>query len=130
MPLTPATIDQIQKALWSDMDAFAPELALCGAIVLLLILRLFSVLNRVHLGWVALLTSLGALALALNQLSSGPVGQRELFSTLLVYDDLTIFMRCFLLLFAALVVLLSMLTGIPDREDSSDFYCLLLGATL
>src|SRR5262249_11845651 len=32
--------------------------------------------------------------------------------------------------FAALLVWLSLLTGIPDREDSADFYCLLLGATL
>src|SRR5437868_2421370 len=36
----------------------------------------------------------------------------------------------FLLFFAALVIWLSLLTGIPDREDSADFNCLLLGATL
>ena len=42
----------------------------------------------------------------------------------------TIFLRLFLLGFAALVIWLSLLTGIPDREDSADFYCLLLGATL
>jgi NADH-quinone oxidoreductase subunit N len=36
----------------------------------------------------------------------------------------------FLLLFTSLVIWLTLLTGIPDREDSADFYCLLLGATL
>src|SRR5262249_42121883 len=36
----------------------------------------------------------------------------------------------FLYLFAALIIWLSRLTGIPDREDSGDFYVLLLGATL
>src|SRR5260370_40283688 len=49
---------------------------------------------------------------------------------LLAYDPLTVFLRCFLLGFAALIILLTMRTGIPDREDSADFYCLLLGATL
>src|SRR5205823_105821 len=32
--------------------------------------------------------------------------------------------------FTALTIWLTLLTGIPDREDSADFYCLLLGATL
>src|SRR4029079_5209372 len=45
-------------------------------------------------------------------------------------DHFTVFLRCFLFGFAALIIWLSMLTGIPDREDSADFYCLLLGATL
>ena len=36
--------------------------------------------------------------------------------------------RLFLFGFTALVIWLSLLTGIPDREDSADFYCLLLGA--
>ena len=53
-----------------------------------------------------------------------------MFGGLLVYDHLTIFMRCFLFGFAALMIWLTLLTGIPDREDSADFYCLLLGATL
>src|SRR5260370_22124206 len=53
-----------------------------------------------------------------------------MFTGLLVYDYLTIFLRIFLLGFAALIIGLSLLTGIPDREDSGDFYCLLLGATL
>ena len=32
--------------------------------------------------------------------------------------------------FTGLVICLSLLTGIPDREDSGDFYCLLLGAVV
>ena len=54
----------------------------------------------------------------------------QIFNGLLVYDNFTIFLRLFLLGFAALLIWLSLLTGIPDREDSADFYCLLLGATL
>jgi NADH-quinone oxidoreductase subunit N len=49
---------------------------------------------------------------------------------MLVYDQFTAYMRCFLYSFAVLVIWLSLLTGIPDRADSADFYCLLLGATL
>src|SRR5581483_5658172 len=30
----------------------------------------------------------------------------------------------------ALVIMLSLLTGIPDKEDSADFSCLILGATV
>jgi len=52
------------------------------------------------------------------------------FSGLLVYDYFTVFVRVFLYSFTALLIWLSLLTGVPDREDSADFYCLLLGATL
>src|SRR5205823_4946051 len=104
--------------------------------------RLFNAFNHVHLGWVALAGALAALAVAMDQwhgqyfgfaapseLASGR-GNANLFTGLLVYDNLTVFLRIFLLGFAALVIGLSLMTGIPDREDSADFCCLLLGATL
>src|SRR5437588_4550108 len=49
---------------------------------------------------------------------------------MLVFDNFFLFLRLFLYGFAALMIWLSMLTGIPDREDSADFYVLLLGATV
>ena len=57
-------------------------------------------------------------------------GRAELFTHLLVYDRLAIALKVFLLGFTALVMWLTLLTGIPDREDSADFNVLLLGATL
>ncbi len=48
--------------LGRDSLAFLPELLLCGGIVVLLLLRLVPLLDRVHLGWAALLlagTALG-----------------------------------------------------------------------
>ena len=42
----------------------------------------------------------------------------DFFSGLLVYDNFTIFLRLFLFGFTALIIWLSLLTGIPDREDS------------
>jgi NADH-quinone oxidoreductase subunit N len=132
-----------QFQLATDLLAFLPELVLCGSIVLLLVLRLFRVLDRVHLGGIALGLTLFALFIALCQwfgwfqqavdprnVSDPGTDHRLLFGGLLVYDNFTIFLRMFLLGFVALVIWLSVLTGIPDREDSADFYCLLLGATL
>jgi NADH-quinone oxidoreductase subunit N len=64
-------------------------------------------------------------------MSSPPnYSQTMLFGGLLIYDLFTVYLRVFLYLFLLLVIWLSLITGIPDREDSGDFYTLLLGATL
>ena len=122
-----------------DCAVLAPELILAFTIVWLLVMRLMPTFNRLHLSWVALLFTLGALVVSWFQWTGRFYNPQQLahganaygmFSGLLVYDNLTIFLRLFLLVFAALMIWLTMLTGIPDREDSADFYCLLLGATL
>lgn len=127
-----------------DLFAFLPELVLCATIVLLLILRMLPTFRRVHLGWVALALTLAALALSWIQWSGvlsdiikqpgelDPVGKAhdKMFGHMVVYDNFTIFFRLFLLSFTSLLIWLSMLTRIPDREDSADFYCLILGSTL
>jgi NADH-quinone oxidoreductase subunit N len=159
MPLN--LLQDLQSSIWQDSLAFLPELLICGTIVLLLLLRLFRGLDRLHLGGVALGLTVLALITALYQWRGqpGPPGGQDqtllgwlsavdrwlrsvfdprprgveslnLFSGLLVYDNFTIFLKLFLLGFASLLVWLSLLTGIPDREDSGDFYVLLLGATL
>ncbi len=140
--MTANLLKDLQAGLGSDLLGFLPELVLCGTIVLLLLLRLFPRFDQKHLGWVALLFTLYALAVSIFQWarwdaydprspSAGTVRDSlNLFSGLLVYDDFTIFVRIFLYLFTALVLWLSLMTGIPDREDSADFCCLLLGATV
>jgi NADH-quinone oxidoreductase subunit N len=142
MFLTPAAVGRLQDLLFRDCLAFLPELILCGSIVLLLLLRLFRGFDRVHLGWVTLILTGLALWVAWCQWQGGGTytlrpaefspGTRalDLFTGLLVYDNFTVFLRLFLLGFALLITWLTLLTGIPDREDSGDFYCLLLGATL
>src|SRR5262249_10718159 len=126
-----STLERLQEALGQDCLAFLPEILLCGGIVLLLLLRLSRALDRLHVGWVALVFLLGALAASWVQWESSPADvSRPMFSGLLVNDTFTIFLRLFLFGFTALVVWLTLLTGIPDREDSADFYCLLLGATV
>src|SRR5205085_5994525 len=120
---------RLSAGLFTDVLNFMPELILCATIVLLLLLRLFRRLDRAHLGVLSMLCTLAALAVSWHQWES--IQQpTEMFSGLLVFDRFTIFLRLFLMGFAALLIWLSLLTGIPDREDSADFYCLLLGATL
>ena len=146
----------LSGGLMRDSLAFMPELILCFAIVLLLLLRLFKAFDRTHMGGIALGFTIAALLATVAQwLGDTPMsgsgyfslkslfampspekffaensGSPDIFSGMLVYDYFTIFLRLFLLTFTALIVWLSLLTGIPDREDSADFYVLLLGATL
>jgi NADH-quinone oxidoreductase subunit N len=128
-------IDQA-SVLRSTLDYFLPELVLCLGIVLLLLLRLFKALDRTHLGTISLALSLSALAFSVAQWvgfqlqAPNPRQTVLMYDHMLIYDHLTVYMRCFLYAFTSLIIWLSLLTGIPDREDSADFYCLLLGATL
>ncbi len=138
--MLPTIADDAGNTLSSMLD-FAPELVLCVAIVFLLLFRLVKLFDRAHLGSIALVFTLIALAVSVIQWL-GEYGLQEprsgvavfMFggstSGLLIYDHFTLLLRCFLYGFTALVIWLSLLTGIPDREDSADFYVLLLGAVL
>lgn len=127
-------------ASWGrSLGLFAPELILCVSIVSLLLLRLFNADRWLPAYWIALFGSLIALGVATFEFvvlrestSAGPVSgsAQTMFTGLLVYDGLTLFLRVFLLLFLMLVVALTILSGIPDSEDGPDFYTLLLGSTV
>lgn len=122
-----------------DLPAFTPEIVICLAIVMFLIIRLVPRYDRWHMGLIAMVLSGGVFFLSCLQWSgvpdfdpraSGLEKSRILFGGMLVYDDFTIFLKLFLYSFLTLVVILTMLTGIPDKEDSADFYVLLFGSTL
>lgn len=119
----------LSDTLSISLPLFLPELALCGTIVLLLLVRVLPGGDRIPSFLLALIGSGVALWLALKTSSEGHPPQ-ELFTGMLVYDSLTASMRVFLLIFAVLFVVLARLTGIADREDGQDFYTLALGATL
>ncbi len=88
-------------------------------------------MKRVHLGWLALVLTVAALCVSVCQWTGAASSiSSNMFTGLLTYDSFTVFIRMFLLGFTALVIWLSLLTGIPDRADSADFYCLLLGAVV
>jgi NADH-quinone oxidoreductase subunit N len=140
--------DTAGRSLW----LFSPELALCGTLVGLLLVRLFNADRYCPTYWVALVGTLFGFSFAyiqfmylklggtatagsdvgwlfeLMHLSTDSVG--PFFTGLLVFDQFTVFFRLFLLLFLILVIALTVISGIPDNEDGPDFYTLLLGATI
>lgn len=131
--LTQTRLDILQTDLGSSLLLFLPELVVCAGIVLLLLTRLLKALDRAHLGGLAIAILSVALFVAgylQYEGMSGNPRSSTIFAGMLVADPFAAFVRTFLLAAALLTVLLTRLTGIPDREDSSDFYALLLGGTL
>jgi NADH-quinone oxidoreductase subunit N len=120
-----------------SLPAFRTELAICATIVLMLLLRVFRGLERIDAFYIALAGSLVGLWLALPWTqpeslldADGHVVRHELFTGMLTYDSFTLYFRGLLMFFAVVFVVLTRLSGIPDREDAPDFYSLVLGATL
>ncbi len=133
--------------LATDFAAFFPELLICAGIVVMLFLRVFKAFKGLHMGALALVVTLFALAYsvmqwlnlpALNGLflspdksdTGGVTHVMPMFGGLLIFDDFTIYLRMFLYGFTVLIIWLTLITGIPDRDDSPDFHTLLLGAVL
>src|SRR5262245_7385713 len=110
LPLS--VFENLQDSVLRDCEAFLPELILLLGIVLMLLLRMLSRLDRLHLGWVALVVTGGALATSAAQWTgcslTSPArfleGHRtsEIFSGMLVFDYFTVFLRFFLLAFTLL----------------------------
>ena len=133
---------KLTAALEVDAAMFAPELVLCGAVVFLLLVRLIPRYDRVHMGWLALPLAILACYLSCHQwyssvypapgnaVSTPAVHSEVMFGGMLVYDNFSIFIKVFLSGFLSLLIVLTMLTGIPDKEDSADFYVLLFGSTI
>lgn len=133
---TLTSVEKLQSALESDLLVFLPELAVCAGIVTLLLARLVPALDRVHLGGVAvavLAVALFAGGYQVYDAAGKPANQGwggVYFTGMLTSDAWGGFVRLVVLASALLTVLLTRLTGIPDKDDSADFYALLLGGTL
>lgn len=107
---------------------FLPEVILCVAIVAMLLIRLGP--GRAHMGGIALIATAVALAVAGALWFHMVDADINAFANMVVTDSLTRFARFLILGAALLTVVLTLLTGIPDRDDSADFHVLLLGGTL
>ncbi len=124
--------DSVVSDTAASLPLFLPELILGGTILVLLLVRVFPVLEKIP----PLLLALVGTGLAFGSALAGtggvaePVAPQGLFSQLLVYDSFTLFFRCLLLGFALLFCLLTWISRLSDREDHTDFYALVLGATL
>jgi NADH-quinone oxidoreductase subunit N len=117
----------------SSLGAFSPEIVICLTMLVVLVLRLFRTGRRIDAAWVVLAGGLLALWIAAPwRLATDPASfeRMEIFTGMLVYDGFTAFMRGVLLSFLVLFIVLTKLTGVPDREDRPDVYVLVLGATL
>jgi NADH-quinone oxidoreductase subunit N len=114
--------------LLEQLTYFLPEAILCAAIIIMLLVRLGP--GNGHMGGLALAFSVVAL------LASGYLwvemtdGRINAFGNMLVSDPLLRFARFVILGAALLTIILTLITGIPDREDSADFHVPLLGGTL
>jgi NADH-quinone oxidoreductase subunit N len=123
----------LDETTQTSVGLFAPELVMSGTIVLMLLLRVFPLLERIPAQWIALLGAFTSFAWTLcqfDQLVEGSAHAQSFFTGLLMFDQFAVFFRMFLSLFVILTITLTVLTGIPDREDGADFYTLLLGSAI
>jgi len=125
--------DLIRDTLTRSLPNFRPELVLCATIVAMLLAKVLPLLNRIPPFGLALVGSIAAFVVAVppdGLAGLAAVERQELFTKMLVYDSVTVYLRLFLTGFAVLMVLLSRLSGIADREDGQDYYALIFGATV
>ena len=132
-----------------SLPRFRMELALAAGCVLVLLGRMLPGLRLLHSSTVAF----GAAAFAawyawsdfrgLAGAAAVPAGlvaqmadgaatplKQELFGGLLMFDPLTAAIRLLLAAFLLLYVVVTLVSGIPDREDAADFQVMVLGGTL
>ncbi len=130
----PLQLDFLASPLLRDLLAISPELLMVLGMSVLLFVRLFATFDRWQLGFISLLATFLALLIASLQWLSFPLGNavaaRDLFSGQLVVDGLSAFSRMLIYGGAGITILLTLLTKVPDQDDSADFHVLLLGATL
>jgi NADH-quinone oxidoreductase subunit N len=127
--------DFAKETLNVSLPAFAPELVICATIVVMLLVRMPRLSRGLNSFWIALPGTVLALAACApwKHLQPGndcKIIGSEFFDGMLVFDEMTVYFRAILLLFALLFLIFTKLSGIPDDEDSADFYTLILGGTL
>jgi len=129
-------IENLRSDTLASLQGFRPELAICVTIVVMLLARIPR--WRVNAFYIALAGSLAALILSApwnylgdtgSHAGAGPFG-KEIFTGMLIFDGLTVYIRAVLMLFAVCFIVMTKLSGIPDEEDGADFYTLVLGGLL
>lgn len=123
----------VTDTLSVSLPLYGPELLLCATIVALLAIKLFDKLAWVDpfvIALVGAILSLVACAPEGGFQSLSDLRPTELFTGMLVYDGVTVFLRLALLVFAVLLITLCKLTGLANRYDGQDLFVLVLGATL
>lgn len=128
----------IDDTLGRSLAAFAPELTICATIVLLLLARMLLSARSGGAFVLALAGSATALWLAApwhdlqagTALVSGAETGTPIFTGMLVFDKFSVFLRGLLLLFVVLFVVFTRISRVPDDDQATEFFVLILGATL
>lgn len=124
----------IQETTSRSLPWFSAELCLSATVVIMLLLRLFSVDRWIPAYLAGVIGAFAALYCSWEQfaeLTTTPgAGSETFFTGLMRHDLFAVYFRAFLALFLLLTIALTALTGIPDNEDGPDFYSLLFGATI
>ena len=121
---------RVLAGLSASAGPFAAELAVCGTVVALLLMRLFGFDRTVPAVVTAFAGSLAATVLACTQWGVLTEGPAVLFGGLTVHDPLTVLCRVLIFLAWNLTVTLTALSGVPDAEDGPDFHVPLAGIAL
>jgi NADH-quinone oxidoreductase subunit N len=123
----------IDDTLRRSLGAFLPELTICATIVLLLLVRMFDRGRKVHAFYVMLTGTAVALFFVAPWDYLGGYGDEDfgpIFTGMLTFDSFSVYMRGLLLFFALLFATFTQTAGVPDRQDATEFYVLVLGAVL
>lgn len=121
--------------LWpQSLRAFAPELALCGAIVCALLVRVILPRLPVAVWYVAMAGAACALWLILPDLTEAALGEpsgREIFTGMLIADGYATVLRAFLLAFALVFITFVQASKLLDDDaDATELSVLVLSAVL
>jgi NADH-quinone oxidoreductase subunit N len=122
----------LKDTLGPSLEAFWPEMVLCATIVALLLARMFLPRWKSGPFCLTVLGTLAALCLAApwRRLCDAAPETATLFTGMLVSDSFSVYMRSLLLGFVVLFAALTRITAVPEREDLTEFFVLILGATL
>ena len=136
-------IQYVLKDLGPSLHAVWPELSLCAAIVLLLLARMVFPTRKApglpyYITFLGALAALGFLCLDVHSWTHispgeqyvGPPAPQAIFTGLLVLDSFGVVMRSLLMLFLVLFVTFTRVTGVPNDDDATEFYVMILGATI
>jgi NADH-quinone oxidoreductase subunit N len=133
----------LNDTLSVSLPLFRTELALAATVVLLLLCRMLPIVRHFQPALVALGGAAFACWFAWNDLRGLPGApwalpeaaavtplRQELFGGLLVFDPLTAYVRLLLTGFLLIYVVFTLVSGIPDREEGTDYFVMVLGAAL
>ncbi len=135
-------IQDVLQDLVPSLHAVRPELSLCTAIVLVLLARMIFPARKTLPYYLTLLGAAAALYFLCHDVASWPQqtdsGQpyavapapHPIFTGLLVLDSFSIVMRTLLLLFLVLFVTFTRVSGVPNDDDATEFYVMILGAAI